>query len=86
MKYLIFILFPFICLSQQTVEICNDYKTFTYFTSVTDEGTIEWEVNGLYYYGEEKGVQTDDMGSFLNFLLVFLQDFLAQNDNIQGLE
>jgi len=64
MKYLISILLPFICFSQQTVEICNDYKTFTYFTSVTDGGTIEWEVNGLYYYGEEITLTWDEAGIY----------------------
>ena len=64
MRYLIFILFPFLCLSQQTVEICNDFKTFSYFTSSTENGTIEWEVNGLYYYGEEITLTWDEPGIY----------------------
>jgi len=64
MRYLIFILFPFICLSQQTVEICNDFKTFSYFTSSTEDGIIEWEVNGLYYYGEEITLTWDEAGIY----------------------
>ena len=64
MRYLIFILFPFLCLSQQTVEICNDFKTFSYFTSSTEDGIIEWEVNGLYYYGEEIILTWDEAGIY----------------------
>jgi gliding motility-associated-like protein len=64
MKYLAFILFPFICLSQQTVEICNDFKTFSYFTTSTENGTIEWEVNGLYYYGDEITLTWDEAGIY----------------------
>jgi gliding motility-associated-like protein len=64
MKYLIFILFPFICFSQQTVEICNDFKTFSYFTYSTENGTIEWEVNGLYYYGNEITLTWDKAGIY----------------------
>jgi len=54
MRYLILILlFSFNCLSQQTVEICNDFKTFTYSSSTTSGNDIEWKVNGVYYYGNE---------------------------------
>jgi len=64
MRYLIFILFPFICLSQQTVEICNDFKTFSYFTSSTENGNVEWEVNGMYYYGNEITLTWDEAGIY----------------------
>lgn len=64
MKYLIFILLPFLCLSQQTVEICNNVKTFTYSTSSTDGGIIEWNVNGLYYYGNEIILTWDEAGTY----------------------
>jgi hypothetical protein len=64
MRYLIFILFPFICLSQQTIEICNNSVTFNYFTTLTEEGNIEWEVNGLYYYGDEITLTWDEAGVY----------------------
>lgn len=65
MKYLIFILlFPFICLSQQNVEICGNSQTFNYFTNSTEGGDIEWEVNGLYYYGDEITLTWNEAGIY----------------------
>ena len=65
MRYLIFILLlSFNCLSQQTVEICNDFKTFNYSTTSTEGGTIEWEVNGVYYYGDEITLTWDEAGIY----------------------
>jgi gliding motility-associated-like protein len=64
MRYLIFILFPLFCLSQQTVEICNNFKTFTYFTSSTESGEIEWNVEGIYYYGNEITLTWDEAGTY----------------------
>jgi gliding motility-associated-like protein len=64
MKYLIFILFPFTYLSQQTVEICNDIKTFTYSSSTNNNSDIEWEINGIYYYGNEIILTWDEAGTY----------------------
>ena len=64
MRYLIFILFPFLCLSQQTVEICNDFKIFKYFSTSTGNGEIEWNVEGIYYYGNEITLTWDKAGIY----------------------
>ena len=44
-------LIPFVALSQQTVEVCNDTKTFTYSTTSDIASNVEWYVNNQYYYG-----------------------------------
>jgi gliding motility-associated-like protein len=64
MKYLIFILFPFFCFSQQTVEICNDFKIFTYFATSADAGQTEWTLGNQSFYGDEITIVWDQVGVF----------------------
>ena len=66
MRYLIFILlFCFNCYSQQTIEICDDSKTFSYFTSSTEGGTVEWDINGITYVGNEITLTFSNSGIYV---------------------
>jgi gliding motility-associated-like protein len=58
------ILMPFAAISQQTLEICGDTKSFTYSTASDIDATIEWYVLGSYYYGDEVTLQWDTPGVF----------------------
>jgi gliding motility-associated-like protein len=54
MRYLIFIiLFPLNSIAQQTIELCDNSISFTYSTYADAAGTIQWEVGGEYYFGNE---------------------------------
>lgn len=59
-------LFPLFCFSQQTVEICEDSKTFTYTTSMDMPGTIYWSVNGdAWGEGETINYSFSDVGVYV---------------------
>lgn len=65
MGYLIFILlFPFICFTQQTVNICGEAKTFKYSTQSNMGSDIEWYCNGQYYYGNDVFITWDKPGTY----------------------
>jgi gliding motility-associated-like protein len=60
----IFLFIPLLLFSQQTVEICDDSKSFNYTTQSDIASTIEWYCNGSYYYGEEITIVWDEPGVF----------------------
>ena len=63
LRYIAFLM-PFVAISQQTLEICGDTKTFNYSTSSDSASTIEWYCDGSYYYGEEIAITWDTPGTY----------------------
>lgn len=57
-------LIPFAAISQQTLEICGDTKTFNYSTSSDIASNIEWYCDGSYYYGDEIAITWDTPGIY----------------------
>ncbi len=57
-------LIPLTIFSQQTIEICNDSKTFSYSTQSDIPSNIEWYCDGLYYYGDEITITWDEPGVY----------------------
>ena len=64
LRYIAFLM-PFVAISQQTVEICGDTKTFNYSTTSDIASTIEWYCDGQYYYGNEIAITWDRPGTFI---------------------
>ena len=62
-RYIAFLM-PFATISQQTLEICGDTKTFNYSTSSDIASTIEWYCDGAYYYGDEITITWDTPGTY----------------------
>lgn len=60
----ILLLMPLLAISQQTVEICGDTKTFSYSTQSDIASSIEWYVAGAYYYGEEVSITWSQPGTY----------------------
>jgi len=61
--YIVFLV-PLLAISQQTVEICGDTKTFNYSTQSDIASSTEWYVNGAYYYGEEISITWSQPGTY----------------------
>lgn len=62
-RYIAFLI-PFVAISQQTVEICGDTKTFNYSVTSDIASDIEWYCNGQYYYGDEITLTWNDPGTY----------------------
>ena len=63
LRYIAFLM-PFVAISQQTLEICGDTKTFNYSTTADIASTIEWYCDGSYYYGNEIAITWDTPGTY----------------------
>jgi gliding motility-associated-like protein len=66
MTRLLYIAFlvPLLAISQQTVEICGDTKTFNYSVQSDIASSTEWYVNGTYYYGEDISITWSYPGTY----------------------
>ena len=67
MKLIFSILFliPLLVFSQQTIEICDDVKYFSYSTQSDIASNIEWYCDGQYYYGNEITIAWDEPGTYI---------------------
>jgi gliding motility-associated-like protein len=67
MRLLLFILLLCnIAYSQQLVTLCNGQSQTYFYSSDADyPGITEWQVNGLYYYGNSVALTWSDTGTFI---------------------
>ena len=66
MKTILFILLAFGASAQQLVTLCNGQsQTYFYSAAPNIPGDTEWQVDGLYYYGNPVGLTWSDTGVYV---------------------